>query len=154
MSARMAIALIVALTVSHTAVAAQRIYCAADDANVRMSLESGFSSGAETDLTHFRGALTLKNANVPGLVQAIRLESSMLRKHHLDDRQLRLQVYAEAAGDPFATLELTVDTAATAQDPSHFEGGYVVKVRTGPKRTGGKLKTAFAREGRLLCELK
>ncbi|RCW27387.1 hypothetical protein DFR48_103351 [Ciceribacter lividus] len=153
MCARIAIALIAALTGSCEALAAQRIYCVADDANLKMSLESGFSAEKQGALEHFRGVLTLKDSKVPGLVETMRLTSSMLKQHWMDGSELRLQVYTESQSGPFATLELTVDTAVTPDDKSRFQGGYTVKVQTGTDASGN-LQTALSRDGRVVCELK
>ncbi|WP_416798295.1 hypothetical protein [Ciceribacter azotifigens] len=155
MCARIAIALIAALTGSCEALAAQRIYCVADDANLKMSLESGFSAEKKQGaLQHFRGILTLKDSKVPGLVETMRLTSSMLKQHWMDGSELRLQVYAESDSGPFATLELTVDTTALPGDTSRLQGGYTVKIRTGEKGSEGDLQTALSRDGRVLCEVK
>lgn len=154
MCARMAIALIMALTGSCEAFAAQRVYCVADDANLKMSLESGFSAEKQGALQHFRGILTLKDSKVPGLVETMRLTSSMLKQHWMDGSELRLQVYAESESGPFATLELTVDTTALPGDKSRLQGGYTVKIQMGEKGSEGDLQTALSRDGRVLCELK
>lgn len=154
MCARMAIALTAVLTASSGAAAAQRIYCVVDDANLKMSLESGFSTEKQGALEHFRGVLTLKDSKVPGLVETMRLTSAMLKQHWMDGSELRLQVYTESQSGPFATLELTVDTAVTADDKSRFHGDYAIRIQTGTDGTRRELKTALARDGRVICELK
>ncbi len=154
MCARIAIALIAALTGSCEALAAQRIYCVADDANLKMSLESGFSAEKQGALEHFRGVLTLKDSKVPGLVETMRLTSSMLKQHWMDSGELRLQVYTESQSGPLATLELTVDTVAMPDDKTRFQGGYTVRIQTGTDSTSRDLQTALSRDGRVVCELK
>ncbi|MFC3162314.1 hypothetical protein [Ciceribacter thiooxidans] len=154
MCTRMAITLVAALTGSCEALAAQRIYCVADDANLKMSLESGFSAEKQGALDRFRGVLTLKDSKVPGLVETMRLTSAMLKQHSMDGSKLRLQVYTESQSGPFATLELTVDTAVAADDKTRFHGGYTVRIQTGTDGTRRELKTALARDGRVICELK
>lgn len=155
MLAKTAFALLMTLAGAFEAQASGRIYCAVDDAYIKMSLESGFDAAGGNKLIHFRGVLTLKDSKVPGLVETMLLNSGMLRQRWMDGKDLRLLVYSETSGDgPFAALELTIETSATASDPDRFEGRYAVMIETAEKKSSTPRETAMSREGNLLCELK
>jgi len=155
MLTRTAFALLLTLAGVGETQAAGRIYCAVDDAYIKMSLESGFDAAGGNKLIHFRGALTLKDSKVPGLIETMLLNSGMLRQRWMDGKDLRLLVYSETSGaGPFAALELTIETSATASDPNRFEGRYAVVIETAEKKTSTPRSTAMSREGNLVCEIK
>jgi len=74
MLTRTAFALLLTLAGVGETQAAGRIYCAVDDAYIKMSLESGFDAAGGNKLIHFRGALTLKDSKVPGLIETMLLK--------------------------------------------------------------------------------
>ena len=117
------------------AVGATRIYCAAADDVVKMSIESAFAARDGKRLVHFRGITDIKSPEAPAAFRNLKLNSAMLKQAWMDGNDLRLQIYTDTRdADPFETFELSVVTKSTVKDPDRFSGRYMLTVAVPAKR--------------------
>lgn len=87
--------------------AADRYYCAVDDANLKLTVDVGFEEAAGHKLNHFRGALIAKSDQVPEGFRKLVLDSTQLMQNWAGDGELRLAVYAQnEINDPDNNFEL------------------------------------------------
>lgn len=69
---------ILLFAVSSPVHAAGRLYCAADDKVLRLSIESDISAGEEGKLLNFRGVVGIRDERVPPAFRHLRFDPSML----------------------------------------------------------------------------
>lgn len=128
--------------------AADRYYCAADDANIKLSLDSGFSDEPGHKLNHFRGALIGKSTQVPADFRTLMLDSSQLTQNWAYDGELRLAIVAvNGNGDAADSAELTI-IAAGKDETAPMPGSYVLTFATPDNAQAMQLT------GRLTCSAK
>lgn len=128
--------------------AADRYYCAADDANIKLSIDTGFSDAPGHKLNHFRGALIGKSAQVPADFRTLMLDSSQLTQNWAYEGDLRLAIVAENGnGDAADSAELTI-IAAGKDETAPMPGSYVLTFATPDNAQATQLK------GRLSCNAK
>jgi len=128
--------------------AAGRYYCAADDANLKLSIDTGFSDGPGHKLNHFRGALIGKSAKVPADFRTLMLESSQLTQNWAYDGELRLAITAlNGNGDAADSAELII-VASGKDEAAPMPGSYALTFGT-PDNAQGTTLT-----GRLTCNAK
>lgn len=123
--------------------AANRFYCAADDANIKLSLDVGFSDDPGQKLDHFRGALISKSAEVPAGFKALMLDSGQLTQTWSHDGDLRLAIAAlGASGDAAKSFDLVV-MAKGGNEAAPMSGSYELAFdmpnRTQPLQLTGRL---------------
>ncbi|MDH4439269.1 MAG: hypothetical protein QE284_02690 [Rhizobium sp.] len=125
--------------------AAERIYCAASDAVVNISLESGFSKKDEEQLIHFRGIAGVKGDAVPPEFRRFEINSDMLRQYWTDDRDLRFSLQAFSPPKaPVYRVTLSILTSRKANSEPRFEGSYRLAVQ--------KLKSGSRVDGEILLD--
>lgn len=128
--------------------AAGRYYCAADDANIKLSIDTGFSQEPGHKLNHFRGALVGKSAQVPADFNTMILESGQLTQSWAYDGDLRLAITAlDGNGDAASSAELLI-MASGKDEATPMPGSYVLTFGTPDNAEAAKLT------GRLTCNAK
>ncbi|WP_183918635.1 hypothetical protein [Rhizobium lentis] len=135
------------LAAAGAAHADSRLFCSADDAQARFTLESGFASDAGHRLNHFRGALIVKDpAQAPVFAKRV-FESQHLSNHWARDGELLLEVF-DGGGDDTegATLDLVVVAGQRGKPAANFSGTYSLTIEGGSK--------PYAAEGKVSCGTK
>lgn len=128
--------------------AAGRYYCATDDANIKLSIDSGFSDNAGHKLNHFRGALIGKSTQIPADFRTMMLESSQLTQSWAHDGELRFAIATlNGNGDAATSAELVI-IANGKGESAPMPGTYVLTFAS----PGGDAPIALA--GRLTCNAK
>jgi len=139
------IAMCVAATPS---LAADRYYCAADDTNLKLSVDTGFADAPGHKLNHFRGALIGKSAQIPADFRTMMLDSSQLTQNWAHDGDLRLFITAlNGNGDAARSAELII-TASGKDETAPMPGSYVLSFATPDDTQGTAIK------GHLTCSAK
>lgn len=135
------------LAAAGAAHADSRLFCSADDAQARFTLESGFASDAGHRLNHFRGALIVKDsAQAPAFGKRV-FESQHLSNHWARDGELLLEVFDEGGDDTGgATLDLVVVAGVRGKPAANFSGTYSLTIAGGGK--------SYAAEGKVSCGTK
>lgn len=137
------------------AVGATRIYCAAADDVVKMSIESAFAARDGKRLVHFRGITDIKSPEAPAAFRNLKLNSAMLKQAWMDGNDLRLQIYTDTRdANPFETFELSVVTKSTAKDPDRFNGRYMLTVSSADKKKAAPRTVPVSHEAAIFCEIK
>ncbi|MFN7012394.1 hypothetical protein [Rhizobium arsenicireducens] len=151
-------AIIVAAMLSASTVpadAAARIYCAASDQAVKMSIESGFAARDGKRLVHFRGMADIVGDEVPAVFDNLKLTAAMLKQAWMDGDELRLQVYTDTRdARPFQTFELSITTKSVAKDRDRFDGRYVLTISNADKRKKAPHEVILSHEAPIFCEIK
>ncbi|PYB77356.1 hypothetical protein [Rhizobium wuzhouense] len=127
---RLPIALLVLCSWALPGMAAERIYCAASDAVVSASLETGFSKKDEQQLIHFRGIAGVRDNVVPPEFRRFELNSDMLRQHWTDGHDLRfsMQAFSPPKSPVYRVTMSIVTSRETDKDP-RYEGTYHLAVQ-------------------------
>ncbi len=137
------------------AAGATRIYCAAADDVVKMSIESAFAARDGKRLVHFRGIAEIKSPETPAAFRNLKLNSAMLKQAWMDGNDLRLQIYTDTRdANPFETFELSVVTKSTAKDPDRFSGRYTLTVSSADKKKAAPRTVPVSHEAAIFCEIK
>ncbi len=127
------------------AYSANRFYCAADDSNIKLSVDTGFENTAAHKLNHFRGAMIAKSPDVPEGFGRLVLDSSQLIHNWNYDGDLRLEVYAQASEED-ATRNFDLAIMASAKGgATPMAGSYVLVFNTPDRPQPLQFK------GRLTC---
>ncbi|MBX4896349.1 hypothetical protein [Rhizobium bangladeshense] len=123
-----------------------RLFCSADDAQARFTLESGFASDAGHRLNHFRGALIVKDPAQAAFAKRL-FESHHLSNHWSRDGELLLEVF-DGGGDDTggATLDLVVVAGKRGKPIANFSGTYSLTIEGGEK--------PYVAEGKVSCGTK
>lgn len=128
--------------------AAERYYCAADDANIKLSIDSGFVDAPGRKLNHFRGVLAAKSPQVPADFRKLILDSSELTQNWSYGDDLRLAIVAyNGNGDTAASAEMVI-VASGKGDTVPMPGSYTLTFATPDGTKPVKLS------GRLTCNAK
>ena len=137
------------------AVGATRIYCAAADDEVKMSIESAFAARDGKRLVHFRGITDIKSPEAPAAFRNLKLNSAMLKQAWMDGNDLRLQIYTDTRdAKPFKIFELSVVTKSTSRDPDRFNGRYRLTVSRVDKKKAAPRTVPVSHEAAIFCEIK
>ncbi|OWO91733.1 hypothetical protein B5E41_25340 [Rhizobium esperanzae] len=123
-----------------------RLFCSADDAQARFTLESGFANEGGHRLNHFRGALIVKDPAQAAFAKRL-FESQHLSNHWSRDGELLLEVF-DGGGDDTggATLDLVVVAGARGKPAANFSGTYSLTIEGG--------SNPYAAEGKVSCGTK
>lgn len=135
--------------------AAERIYCAASDAVIDLSLEIGFDKRDPERLYHLRGLAGLKGEEGKSAAQRFQLNSDMVRQYWIDDKDLRFSLRdPQPTRRPALGFSLVIRTERKSPATLRFEGSYRVDVvryeATGPEAG----ETMVAHEAPLFCSIK
>ena len=129
------------------AFSAGRYYCAADDSNIKLSIDAGFEETGATKLNHFRGALIAKSTEVPAGFKTLMLDSGQLVHHWIYDGDLRLEVFARGEDqDSGKSFDLIVMSSGK-NSAAPMSGNYVLTFNV-PDAAPLELK------GHLTCSVK
>lgn len=155
MSVRAIIAAVLLTASAMPAAAAERIYCAASDPMVKMSIESAFAARDGKRLVHFRGITDIKDDKTPQAFANLKLNSAMLKQAWMDGDELRLQIYTDNRdARPFQTFEMSIVTRSTANNPDRFAGRYVLTVESAHGKTKAPRDMVLSHEAAISCEIK
>ncbi|MBW8282829.1 MAG: hypothetical protein K0M55_04445 [Rhizobium sp.] len=155
MSVRAIIAAVLVTASAMPATAAARIYCAASDPMVKMSIESAFAARDGKRLVHFRGITDIKDDKAPEAFANLKLNSAMLKQAWMDGDELRLQIYTDTRDvRPFQTFEMSIVTRSSAKDPDRFAGRYVLTVESGQGKRKAPRDMVLSHEAAISCEIK
>ncbi|MFN7009356.1 MAG: hypothetical protein ACK4PN_04940 [Allorhizobium sp.] len=155
MSLKMMTAGIALLLSALPAAGATRIYCAAADAVVKMSIESAFAARDGKRLVHFRGIADIMDDKSPAAFRNLKFNSSMLKQVWMDGNELRLQIYTDTRdARPFETFELSVVTKSSAGEPDHFTGRYQLTVSRAATKQKAPRDIPVSHEAAIFCDVK
>jgi hypothetical protein len=142
---------ILSLSVS-SAHASAGLSCEASDKTVKLSIEAGISRGLGDDVFSFKGELDILSAGAPKDFRNVVFEKDHLTQRWLDDRNLKLRIYRERAGEPHGSVELVIEAWPRKEsDGIEFRGGYVLTIFDIPK-AGADGKTTILK-GRVSCSV-
>ncbi|TPP10035.1 hypothetical protein [Rhizobium glycinendophyticum] len=135
--------------------AADRIYCAASDAAVNVTLETGFSNKDEQRLIHFRGMVAVMEKAVPPEFRRIELDSDMLRQYWTDGRDLRFSLHAfSPTKSPVYRVTISLVTNRKTDSDPRYDGNFrlaVQKLTSGSRVDGDSL---FEHDVPIFCAIK
>jgi hypothetical protein len=130
--------------------ASSRYYCAADDANLKLSIDTGFSDDPGHKLNHFRGAMIGKSADIPAAFRTLMLDSSQLTQTWANDGELRLAITAfDGDGDAASTASAELVIMASGKAAAAPMAGTYALTLTAAGTTKPKLL-----KGPLTCNAK
>lgn len=129
--------------------AASRFYCAADDENIRLTVDTGFADSPGHKLNHFRGALITKAADVPADFKTLMLDSSQLTQNWSYDGDLRLDVAARGQGEEGDKSFELVLMASGKDEAAPMVGSYVLTFNVSPD-----VSAPLQYKGRMTCNAK
>ena len=142
---------ILSLSVS-SAHASAGLSCEASDKTVKLSIEAGISRGLGDDVFSFKGELDILSAGAPKDFRNVVFEKDHLTQRWLDDRNLKLRIYRERAGEPHGSVDLVIEAWPRKEsDGIEFRGGYVLTIFDIPK-AGADGKTTILK-GRVSCSV-
>lgn len=114
--------------------AAERLYCAAADEVLKLSIESDISAGDKGKLVNFRGVVGIKDEKVPPAFRHLRFDTPVLVRQSMNNRELRLQLSSGLQDRKlFGSFELTILAKPTAK-AERFEGSYDIRILTSPDK--------------------
>ncbi|ATN33211.1 hypothetical protein ACO34A_05270 [Rhizobium sp. ACO-34A] len=114
------------------AYAAERLYCAAADEVLKLSIESDISKRDKGKLVNFRGVVGIRDEKVPPAFRHLRFDTPVLAEQSLNNRQLRLQVSSGLQDKKLlGSFELTILTTPT-QKAERFQGNYAIRISISP----------------------
>ena len=121
---RLPMSVLAAMLAALPAYGAARYNCAADDANVKLSIDVAFADKGARNLSHFRGALIAKPSGVPAGFAQLMLDSSQLVHSWAYGDELRLDIYGEGqdaeAGSSFDLIVIAGRDAPNAPLPGTY----------------------------------
>jgi hypothetical protein len=134
-----AIALAGAMTLAawSPAQASGGLWCTIDDANVKMTVESGVSHGLGGPIFNMRAAAELLVKDVADDFRKLTLDDKLVHSW-IDGDETRLLFYAERQGDkPFGSIEIAIQTAGDREDDVEIKGKYEVSYFEAERQQGG-----------------
>lgn len=118
--------------------AAERLYCAAADEVLKLSIESDISPGDKSKLVNFRGVVGIKDEKVPPAFRHLRFDTPVLVRQSMNNRELRLQLSSGLQDRKlFGSFELTILAKPTTKADTkaeRFEGSYDIRILTSPDK--------------------
>lgn len=125
---------ILLLAASSPVHAAERLYCAAADEVLRLSIESDISASDKGKLVNFRGVIGIKDEKVPPAFRHLRFDTPLLAQQSMNNQELRLQVSSGLQDKKLlGSFELTILATPTRKD-ERFEGSYDIRILTSPDK--------------------
>jgi hypothetical protein len=124
--------------------------CEASDKSVKFALSAGVSRGVGAGFFSFSGQLDILAPGVPQDFRKVEFEKEHLTQQWLDNRNLKLRVYRERAGEPHGTIDLVIEAwPKKDSEEIEFRGGYTLTIFNVPT-AGGDGKTTVLK-GRATC---
>lgn len=127
--------------------------CEVRDAVVSFAADSAFSHGLGGQFLNFAAEAEFRLPELPPELRRRDLKDALVH-HWFHDRQLRLHFYVETEADtPFASAELSIETAGSGEDEDlDYEGTYTLDVFVGTSADGGEPVTV-RKTGRASCSV-
>ena len=103
------------------------LWCTIDDANVKMTIESGVTRGLGGPFFNFRASAELLVKDVAPDFAKLTLDSNLVHSW-IDGDETRLLLYTERQGNaPFGSVEITIETVGDREEgdlPGKYEVSY------------------------------
>jgi hypothetical protein len=129
--------------------AVDRYYCAADDSQLKMSIETGFEESPEWPLSNMRGIVVFKPGQGKTLEGILKIGADDVVQYLRDGQSMMIRTSSETGVDKAAThVDLTVDTKQETGNINHFIGNYKIVVRPLGKKDPS---LALTRKGKVAC---
>lgn len=124
--------------------------CSIDDKNLTFVFESLFSYSDIGGLFQIRGEMAAKDKRVYKTLQTLTLEETDLKQQWTRNKDVKLMIYRETAGDgvPFASVKLIIEATQPPDEDFAYSGKYELTVQ--PAVEGGQSE-AFTVEGKVDC---
>ena len=149
MRAKLLLLCISLLSVSQAA-AADRFNCATDEVPIKLSIDTAFNDDPAQKLIHFRGIWSLAELALPEDLRNARLDSEALTHSWIDDRDLRLHLYKETAGEKrFASVNLVVAVQKSETEAKTYRGSYTLLEQTAETRKDAR--ASVQHQGKVVC---
>lgn len=132
-----------------TARASAGMSCEASDKAVKLTLEAGISRGVGDDFFSFKGELEILSPGAPRDFRKLELTKDNLTQRWLDNRNLKLRIYRERAGEPHGSVDVVIEAWPRKDDELDYRGGYLLTIFDIPK-AGAEGKTTILK-GRVTC---
>lgn len=129
--------------------AASRFYCAVNDDNIKLTIDTGFAETPGRKLNHFRGAMVTKVADAPADFKTLMLDSSQLAQNWAYDGDLRLDISARGQGDDGDKSFELVLMASGKDESAPMVGTYALTFNVAPD-----VSAPLKYTGRLTCNTK
>ena len=124
--------------------------CEIGDANLDFHYEALFSYSANSPLFQSKGAFEAKHPKIDPALKKLDASAFRLIQQWYEDKELKLQFYAETTGDkvPFASVKLTIQTVAD-EDELSYAGKYRLEIQ--PAVVEGQHSEMIITEGDVAC---
>lgn len=114
--------------------AMDRYYCAVDDDQLKMSVETGFKEQPGWPLNHLRAVVVFKpeDAAVQSktLTGTLMLGASDIVQYWRDGQRMMIRTASKSGKGPMATdVDVLVETRVANKDINRFAGSYTITVR-------------------------
>ncbi|GAB3003410.1 hypothetical protein [Mycobacterium bourgelatii] len=130
-----------------TAHATGGLACSIDDDNLKLDF-NGVYSHSIPKIHAVGGEFQSKLPRTPKSLQQFALDSSDLLQQWWQDNDLKLLIYRETQGDdPFASVQLVIQTNGTSNEELSYAGNYRLKL-WGASDSG---QTPVTAEGKVAC---
>lgn len=140
---------LILLASTATSHAMDRYYCAVDDAQLKLSVVSGFEEGPDWPLRTLRGIVIFKPGQGKTLEGTLKIDEDDVVQSKREDTSMRIESSSDSGVDTTAThVQLTLDTKQEKGDINHFLGTYKIVVQ--PLGENGAA-SALTRVGKLSC---
>lgn len=124
--------------------------CEINDANLDFHYEALFSYSANSPLFQSRAKFEARHPKTDPALKTLDASSLRLIQQWYEDKDLKLQFYAETEGgkQPFASVKLTIRTVAS-DDEISYAGKYRLEIQ--PAVVDGQDSEMIVREGDVAC---
>lgn len=130
-----------------TAHATGGLACSIDDSNLKLDF-NGVYSHSIPKIHAVSGEFQSKLPRTPRPLQRFALDSSDLLQQWWQNNELKLLIYRETqGGDPFASVQLVIQTTGTSNEELRFAGNY--QLRLWSAGDGGQ--TPITAAGKVAC---
>lgn len=143
-------AVLIWLAFAPPAFASAGIACDIDDAKVKLHIEAAFTRGLGGGMVNFGGELKVLVPGTPADLRALKLERAAVSQVWYRGRDIKLQLYHERDGEPFASVDLLIETKASPKDESSYRGTYELTINYMTAAKDGDSKELKAR-GKVVC---
>jgi hypothetical protein len=140
---------LVIITSAVTGHAMDRYYCAADDSQLKLSVDAGFEEQPGWPLGHLRGIVIFKPGQGKTLQGTLMLGSRDVVQYWRDGKSMMLRTSSKSGSGLTATdVDVVLDSKMVSGNINRFKGGYKVIVRPLGKSDPS---LALTREGGVSC---
>ncbi len=112
------------------------LWCTIDDANVKMTVESGVTRGMGGPIFNFKASAELLVKDVAPDFAKLTLDGNLVHSW-IDRDETRLLLYTERQGDaPFGSIEITIETMGDREEAVDIKGKYEVSYFEAERQKG------------------